>query len=141
MEITLKNYLKENYISDAIGYEVSDFIYHTTSLRNLDKIKRQGFKPQSGVAINNTTYEDRIYFATSLIAAYDISVNFSSYKDEYDYVIFKVDSQCLQSYQLDPLFVHGIFVDYSIDKKYIVNIINTDDLFNKFDEEDLDNLY
>jgi len=37
--------------------------------------------------------------------------------------------------------VHGIYIDYKIDKKYIVDVINASDLINKFDEEDLEDLY
>jgi len=127
--------------SDAIGYNVGEYIYHTTPLRNMNKIKKEGFIPKSGIAINSKSFTNRLYFATSLISAYDISVNFSSYKDDDEYVIFKVDSKCLDEYEIDPLFVHGIYVDYPINEKYIVDVINANDLFNKYDEEDIENLY
>lgn len=128
--------------SDAIGYHIGEFIYHVTPLKNEEKIKKEGFKVQSGVSINGKKYEKRIYFATSLISAYDISVNFGSYRNEYEYVIFKINSECLKNgYEKDPLFAHGIFVDYNIDKRYIVDIIKTSELFNKFNDEDLENLY
>ena len=137
-------YLKlfENYLkSDSIGYNVGEYIYHVTPIKNMDKIKKNGLIPQSGTSINGKKYTNRIYFATSLISAYDISVNFSSYKDNGEYVIFKFKSNCLNGYEKDPLFVHGIYVDYPINKNYIVDIIKCDDLFNKFDENDLENLY
>lgn len=137
-------YLKlfEEYLqSDAIGYNIGDYIYHVTPIKNLNKIKKLGFKTQSGTSINGKKYNNRIYFATSLISAYDISVNFGSYKDDSEYVIFKLKSNCLDEYEKDPLFIHGIFVDYDIDKKYIVDVIKCEDLFNKFDENDIENLY
>ena len=137
--------LFEKYVrmkSDAIGYNIGEYIYHVTSIKNLNNIKQKGFRPQNGTSINGKKYENRIYFATSLIAAYDISLNFGSYKKDNEYVIFKLDSNCLENgYEKDPLFVHGIYVDYPVGKKYIVDIIKADDLFNKYDENDLENLY
>jgi hypothetical protein len=141
----MKNYhsfLIEDYlVSDAIGYNIGDFIYHTTPMKNLNKIKKYGFEPQSGISINGKKFENRLYFATSLIAAYDLSVNFGSYRDDSEYVIFKVDSKCLNDYEEDPLFTHGIFVDYKIDKKYIIDIIKAEKLFDKFSDDDIENLY
>lgn len=138
------NFINEKYLeSDAIGYAIGDFIYHVTTMKNVEKIKSQGFKPQDGISINGKPFQNRLYFATSLIAAYDLSVNFSSFKDEYkdEYVIFKLKSNCIDEYEEDPLFLHGIYVDYKIDKKYIVDMIKTSDLFNKFNDDDFDDLY
>lgn len=82
-----------------------------------------------------------MYFATSLIAAYDLSVNFGSYRDSGEYVIFKLTSDCIEEYEEDSLFLHGIYVDYSINKNCIVEVIDAEDLFDKFDENDLEDLY
>ena len=141
--IGFKNWLNENkFQSDAMGYNIGKYIYHTTPIKNLDKIKYKGLKLRSGITISGENFKNRIYFSTSLIAAYDILVNFGSYRDNKAYAIFKLNSNCLiNGYKKDPLFVHGIFVNYNIDRKYILEIINADDLFNKFNEEDIENLY
>lgn len=143
IKTSLQEFLNENYLkSDAIGYSVGEYIYHVSPKKNLSSIKKYGFMPKDGVSINGKEFENRLYFATSLIAAYDISVNFSSYKDYDGYVIFKLKSECLSNgYEEDNLFVHGIYVDYPISDKYIVEIIDTDDLFDKYDGDDLDGLY
>jgi hypothetical protein len=67
----LKN-LHESLESDAVGYEIGDYLYHVTLTSNLPKIKRQGLIPKDGVAINGKPFKNRLYFATSLIAAYDL---------------------------------------------------------------------
>ena len=127
--------------SDAIGYNIGEYIYHTTPIKNLKRIEKEGFIPKDGIGINGKPFKNRLYFATSLISAYDISINFGSYKDDDEYIIFKVDSKCLDEYERDPLFVHGIFVDYRVDKKYIIEVIKANDLFNMYDDNDIENLY
>lgn len=138
-----KQFVNENYLqSDAIGYNIGEYLYHITPKRNIAQIKKNGFIPKDGVAINNKPFKNRLYFATSLIAAYDLSVNFGSYKDNEEYAIFKVKSDCVSNgYEEDPLFVHGIYVDYPIPNTCIVNVINASDLFNKFNDDDIENLY
>jgi hypothetical protein len=138
----LKEIREENYLeNDAIGYNIGDYLYHITPTDNLIEIKQKGFIPKDGIAINGKPFKNRLYFATSLIAAYDLSVNFSSYRDTYDYTILKINSNCIDEYNEDPLFVHGIYVDYPISNDCIINIISADDLFGKFNDEDLENLY
>lgn len=138
-----KQFVNENYLpSDAIGYSIGEYLYHITPKINVAQIKKNGFIPKDGIAINNKPFKNRLYFATSLIAAYDLSVNFGSYKDNEEYAIFKVKSNCVSNgYEEDPLFVHGIYVDYPIPNTCIVSVINASDLFNKFDDDDLENLY
>jgi len=138
-----KQFMNENYLkSDAIGYSVGEYLYHITPKTNLRVIKKNGFIPKNGIAINGSSFKNRLYFATSLISAYDLSVNFGSYRDDEEYIIFKVKSSCVDNgYIKDPLFVHGIYVDYTISNNYIVEVINTDDLFNKFNDDDIENLY
>jgi hypothetical protein len=132
----------ENYlISDAIGYNIGEYLYHITPKKNINNIKKNGFLPKDGVAINGKPFKNRLYFATSLIAAYDLSVNFRSYKDNEEYVILKVKSNYITDYEKDPLFVHGIYVKYPISNNCIVDTIDADDLFNKFNDDDIENLY
>jgi len=141
MKIKFNDFIKEYLESDAIGYEIGDYIYHVTPKRNMNKIKNDGFIPKDGVGINGKPFKNRLYFATSLISAYDLSVNFGSYKDNDEYVIFKVESSCIDDYEKDPLFVHGIYVDYPVSKKYIIEVIKANDLFDKYDDNDIENLY
>lgn len=138
-----KEFINENYLkSDAVGYNIGKFLYHITPKKNISKIKKNGFIPKDGISINNKPFKNRLYFATSLIAAYDLSVNFNSYKDNEEYVIFKIKSGCVShGYKKDPLFTHGIYVDYPISNKCIISIIDVSDLFNKFNEYDIENLY
>lgn len=140
----IRGFLNENYLkSDAIGYNVGEYLYHITPKRNVQKITKNGFTPKDGIAINNKRFKNRLFFATSLIAAYDLSVNFGSYRDNEDgYAIFKVKSDCLTNgYKEDSLFPHGIYVDYPIPNTFIVSVMDADDLFNKFNDEDIENLY
>jgi hypothetical protein len=150
--IGIKNgnlYLKEQRLteslnileSDAIGYEVGEFIYHVTPVSNLEQIKNEGFMPKDGISIDKKPFSNRLYFATSLISAYDLTVNFQSYKTEEEYVILKLTSDCIEDYTNDPLFKHGIYVDYPVSNDYIVDIIEADSLMGQFDEDDLENLY
>ena len=133
-----KNYLQ----NDASGYNIGKYLYHITPKQNAKIIKRSGFKPRDGISINGKPFRNRLYFATSLIAAYDLSVNFGSYRDETNYIIFKIKSECIHNgYEKDPLFVHGIYVNYPINNTCIIDIINAEDLFDKFDENDIENLY
>lgn len=127
--------------SDAMGYDIGDYLYHITPVSNFNTIIKKGFIPKNGISINNKPFENRLYFATSLISAYDLSVNFGSYRDNSKYVIFKIKSDCINDYEEDDLFAHGIYVDYKVSNKCIVGYVNANDLFNKFDDEDIENLY
>ena len=139
----LKKLIREKELeSDAIGYNIGNFVYHTTPISNLTKIKSEGIKPKDGITINGKKFRNRLYLATSLIAVYDLSVNFQSYRTDEEYVILKIRSECANmGYEEDPLFVHGIYIDYPIESECIVELINTDDLLGKFDEDDLEDLY
>jgi len=136
-------FLNEDYLkSDAVGYNIGEYLYHVTPKQNLNTIKSEGFIPKDGVGINNKPFNNRLYFATSLISAYDIITNFNSYKDDSDYVIFKIKASCVNNgYENDTLFKHGIYVDYPITSDCIINIVNYDDLFGKFNDDDFDKLY
>jgi len=140
---SFNNFINEDYLSaDAIGYNIGEYLYHVTPKRNIDKIKKYGFIPKDGISINNKPFKNRLYFATSLIAAYDLSINFESYKDDDEYVIFKIESSCINNgYKEDPLFLHGIYIDYAIPNTCIVSVINSSELFNKFNDLDIENLY
>jgi hypothetical protein len=127
--------------SDAMGYDIGDYLYHITPVSNFDTIINKGFIPKNGISINGKPFENRLYFATSLISAYDLSVNFGSYRDDKEYVIFKIKSDCIDDYEEDNLFAHGIYVDYKISNQCIIGYVNANDLFNKFDDEDIENLY
>jgi hypothetical protein len=134
----------ENYLSnDAVGYSVGDYLYHVTPKKNLLNIIQNGFEPKDGVAINGKPFKNRLYFATSLIAAYDLCTNFQSYRDGYDeWSIIKVKSVCVKDgYENDPLFVHGIYVNYPIKPDFMVDVIDYDNLFGKFRDEDFEELY
>lgn len=126
---------------DSMGYDIGEFLYHVTSTSNINAILKDGFLPKDGVSISGEHFKNRLYLATSLIATYDLSVNFGSYRDDIDYVIFKIKSKCVNDYTIDPLFEHGIYIDYKIDSKYIVETIPVDDLFGRFNDDDIDNLY
>jgi len=138
-----KKFLKENnhIKSDAIGYNIGEYIYHITQIENLNSIKQNGFTPKDGISINKEKFENRLYFATSLIAAYDLSVNFGSYRYDGDYIIFKLKSDCINDYEDDGLFKHGIYVDYNISYNCVVEVINASELFNIFDDDDIEKLY
>lgn len=134
--------LYEDYMkSDNIGYNIGEYIYHITTKQNIPAIKKNGFIPRDGVSINNKSFENRLYFATSLIAAYDLSVNFGSYKSDDEYVIFKLKSSCINDFEEDNLFPHGIYVDYPIDYNFVVDFMDADELFGKFNDDDIEKLY
>jgi len=134
--------LFEEYLtSDAKGYEIGEFLYHTTTLNNKEDIERNGFIPKDGISIDGNYFVNRLYFATSLISAYDISVNFQAHGKGDDYIIYKISSKNISDYEIDPLFQHGIYIDYPISKMDILDVIDSDSLFDKFDCDDLDDLY
>lgn len=141
----MKIYVKmfEDYMaSDARGYNIGEYVYHVTPAKNLGSIMRTGMVPRDGTGINGKPYKNRLYFATSLIAAYDISVNFQSHGRGAEYCILKVDSQAVSKrYETDPLFAHGIYVDYPVSAGFIVEVIMANDLFGKYDDDDFDRLY
>jgi hypothetical protein len=140
--ITNFNQFFESYLkNDASGYDIGDYVYHVTPIENLNHIKQNGFIPKDGTSINNEKFENRLYFATSLIAAYDLSVNFGSYKYDSDFIIFKINSYCINDYEIDDLFEHGIYVDYAIKYNCVIDVFYASDLFGKFDDNDLENLY
>jgi len=132
----------ENYLkSDAKGYKIGKYVYHITPERYLNSILKYGFKLHTGGTTNlENIYEPRLYFTTSLIAAYDLAVNFSSFREE-QHIIFKVKSNCIKDYEEDELFPHGIYVEYPVNKDCIIEYYNQDDFFDKFDEDDIENLY
>jgi len=141
----MENHVKmfEEYMaSDARGYDVGEYVYHVTPVENLTAIRKIGLLPRDGIAINGRRYENRLYFATSLIAAYDISVNFQSLGRGIEYAILKIGSEAVsRGYENDPLFEHGIYVDYPIVPERIADVIMANDLFGKYDDEDFDRLY
>lgn len=133
---------EEFMASDARGYDVGEYVYHVTPVENLATIMRVGLVPRDGVAINGRKYENRLYFATSLIAAYDISVNFQSHGRGREYSIIKVSSEAVaRGRENDPLFEHGIYVDYPVGPGAIIGVTMANDLFGKYDDVDLDRLY
>jgi hypothetical protein len=139
---TFEQFINDSYLkSDAVGYDVGEYLYHVTPLKNASQIKKYGFIPKDGISINNKPFKNRLYFATSLIAAYDLTVNFGSYKDDEEYVIFKIKSDCINNYKRDTLFAHGIYVDYPISNTCIIDVIHANDLINKFSDDDIENLY
>lgn len=128
--------------SDAIGYNIGKYLYHVTPKTNINNIKKTGLRPQGGISINGEKFSKRLYFTTSLIAAYDLSVNFESYKDENgDYYIFKLDSSCIKDFKKDPLFMHGIYVDYVVPYSCVIDVIRANDLFGQYDDGDFEKLY
>jgi len=137
------NFIFEQYLpNDMSGYTVQDFIYHVTPDGNVQHILDYGFTPKNGTAINGQKFRNRLYFATSLIAAYDLSVNFDSIRrDIGSQTILKVSKSCLKDYKIDPLFGHGIYINYPVKPEYIVDVIKCDDLFGKFNDDDFDALY
>ena len=130
--------------SDASGHLVRDKLYHVTTKENADAIQKRGFIPRNGISINGKPHPARTYFATSLIAAYDLAANFSSWKntsEEYD--ILEVNPEMIldRGYKYDPLFAHGVYVDYAVPRRYITGRIPASSLFNRFHDEDFDKLY
>lgn len=139
----IKNPSKDQLLeSDAVGYDVGKYIYHITPKTNLPSIKRNGLLPKDGTSINWDLYKNRLYFTTSLIAAYDLAINFEAHNKGKKYLILKIDSNCLiNGYKEDKLFSHGIYTEYPISYEYIIDIIVADDLVGKYSDEDLENLY
>lgn len=137
----ITEFIMENYLSnDAVGYNVGDYLYHVTPKKNLLNIIQNGFEPKDGVAINGKPFKNRLYFATSLIAAYDLCTNFQEYRNEYDdWVILKVDAKFVkEGYKKDPQFAHGIYIDYPVNSFSILEVIHHENLFGKFRDEDLE---
>jgi hypothetical protein len=132
----------EHLRSDASGYEVGAHVWHVTPADRLRAIRRVGLLPQDGVSIDGRPFRNRLYFATSRIAAYDISVNFQSHGRAEEYFMLKVDSAGIaRGHHDDPLFAHGVWVDYPVGPGYVVGYEAAADAYGEYDEDDLDNLY
>ena len=77
--------------------------------------------------------------ATSLIAAYDLYVNFNAHNGK-KYYIYKIDTSKINgNFFDDDKFVHGVYIDENIDKDAIVELIDPTHL--SYDDEELSNLY
>jgi hypothetical protein len=89
-----------------------DVLYHVSPIKNKSSILNNGIELKTGGnTYLNRTYDPRIYLATSLIAAYDIQLNFSSHTD-LDYIIFEIDTKTLNGkFYEDSKFAHGVWTD------------------------------
>ena len=64
---TLNNYLKEIYIpSDAMGYNIGEFVYHITPKKNFNTIKKNGLIPKDGISINNKPFKNSVEIERSI---------------------------------------------------------------------------
>ena len=123
-------------------YMLPEFLYHVSPIENKDSILKNGILVKTGGTSHlQRNYSPRIYLACSLIAAYDIQLNFNSHNGK-QYLIYKLDKNKLnQSANIyeDSKFAHGVHIDKNISKDAIIDVINPDNL--RYNEEDLDNLY
>jgi hypothetical protein len=139
-----KDFINESKIlpSGARGYSVGEYLYHVTPTKYIGKIKNVGIQVATGGTTHlNKTYSPRIFLATSLIAAYDLSQNFSAHRNE-PHTIIKIDSSKVEGpFEKDYYFSHGVYVTTNIPLDAIVEYISADDLFGEWDEEELSELY
>ncbi|MGA1049083.1 MAG: hypothetical protein ACO3UU_13830, partial [Minisyncoccia bacterium] len=50
--------VNENYLpSDAIGYNIGEYLYHVSPKKNLNDIKSNGFTPKDGVTIKGEPFK------------------------------------------------------------------------------------
>lgn len=117
-------------------------LYHISPSINEEKILKNGIKTSNGGGTwFNRTYTPRVYLATSLIAAYDLQVNFISHDMAKKYTIFKIETSLISEGRFfeDSKFAHGIYIEQNIPKEAIIEVIDPDIL--SYDAEDLENLY
>lgn len=121
-------------------FMLPDFLYHISPIENKNSILNKGIILKTGGTSHlYRTYTPRIYLACSLIAAYDLYLNFNAHNGK-EYLIYKIDKNKLSGniYE-DSKFAHGIHIDKNIPKEAIIEVIDPNTL--KYNEEDLDNLY
>lgn len=121
-------------------FMLPDFVYHISPIENRNSILNKGIILKTGGTSHlYRTYTPRIYLACSLIAAYDLYLNFNAHNGK-EYLVYKIDKNKLSGniYE-DSKFAHGIHIDKNIPKEAIVEVIDPNAL--KYNEEDLDNLY
>jgi hypothetical protein len=122
---------------------IPDFLYHISATKNKESILKNGIKMSTGGGTwFGRTYSNRVYMATSLIAAYDLQLNFKAHEMADDYLIFKIELDKIPNgapFYNDSLFNHGIYTEQSIPKSAIIDVINPDTL--SYPSEDLENLY
>ncbi len=121
-------------------FMLPDFLYHISPIENKNSILNKGIILKTGGTSHlYRTYTPRIYLACSLIAAYDLYLNFNAHNGK-EYLIYKIDKNKLSGniYE-DSKFVHGIHIDKNISKEAIIEIIDPNTL--KYNEDELDNLY
>ena len=128
--------------SGARGYSIGEYLYHVTPTKYLTGIKKKGLQLATGGTTHlNKHYSPRIFLATSLIAAYDLAQNFSVHRNE-PHTILKIDSSLIKGpFHKDYYFSHGVYIESAIEKEAIVEVINPDDLFGTWDEEEFSELY
>lgn len=124
---------------------VPDRVFHTTRKRNEASVRRDGVLPTTGGGSwLNRTYSPRVYVATSLIAAYDLTVGFQAHDEKHeDYVIFEIDTSMIPEHVFfeDEKFNHGIWTPEGIPASAIVGKAYASSLYGKFSDEDLEDLY
>lgn len=122
-----------------------DRLYHTTKLSNEASIKKGGIRASTGGGTwLNRTYDPRVYLATSLIAAYDITVGFQAHDGSHeDYVIFEIDKRSLRgvTFYEDEKFNHGVYVKSDVPASAITGRVLHSELFGRFNDDDIDRLY
>lgn len=134
----------EDLDRDLVPREIlPNWLYHISAAKNKESILNNGIKRSTGGGTwFGRTYSNRVYLATSLIAAYDLQLNFTSHGLADSYIIFKVDESKIPNkadFYNDSLFVHGVYTEQDIPKEAIVDQIDPDSL--SYAAEDLENLY
>lgn len=141
----------ENYVQENINENIEEeeqlqkdwlpaYLYHISPVENKQSILNNGIKLSTGgTTFLKRTYTPRIYLATSLIAAYDLYVNFHAHNQK-KYLIYKIDTSKINgNFFDDDKFIHGVYTDENINKKAIIELI--DPLSLSYDDDELEDLY
>lgn len=122
-------------------HTVEEYLYHVTPASSIAKIMKEGIQPQTGGrTFLNRTYSPRIYLATSLIAAYDLQVNFAAH-DGLQYKILEIDASKIPGagFHPDDKFVHGVWTTTAIPVNAVVKVIDPSTL--SYEDDALESLY
>ena len=136
-------------------YYDKDYVYHATPEKNLDSILKQWLKghanPEWSIWVWNIYNEPRLYFANSLIAAYDIAIMFEAFWKGENFIIIKIPRQELDKYEQFPdekfknsekNFYNWFYILDDINlNKINYEIIKVSDLLNKWSDDELEWLY
>jgi len=111
------------------GKKLSDTpIYHVTDVQNRQAILRDGLKAKAG-AWHKVTWKPRVFFATTLMGAYEITNNFM-HERRGEYLFILVDpAKMRRKLRPDDDYDQGVWTSGDVAPEAIIGIKEVDEDF------------